>query len=250
MTIKTGTMLRRLLDRIVPPMPDFYALLIDQCDMVVTGMEAMIEFMQNGSGTSAARINDLEHQGDQLKSRNLDILNRSFSTPIDREDIYRAIIAIDDMLNYAKTTVNEMQILGLPSDEHTMTMANLMNQGAKALQQGFMKLEHQPRSAEIEAAHVRKTERQTEKVYRKALAELFDARHYLQTLTQHQRNEAQSLGVLLPSLEGEQTDAVATSVAFVVEILKRREVYRHMSNAADRVVYAGEVLHDIVVKAI
>ncbi len=33
-----------------------------------------------------------------------------------------------------------------------------------------------------------------------------------------------------------------------MEAFKRREVYRHMSNAADRLAHAGATLYDIVVK--
>ncbi|MEZ5095468.1 MAG: hypothetical protein R2731_04785 [Nocardioides sp.] len=36
----------------------------------------------------------------------------------------------------------------------------------------------------------------------------------------------------------------------VMDVFKRREVYRHLSNASDRVARAGEVLHDIVVKMV
>jgi uncharacterized protein Yka (UPF0111/DUF47 family) len=34
----------------------------------------------------------------------------------------------------------------------------------------------------------------------------------------------------------------------VIEILKTREVYRHLSNAADRVVEASNIIGDILVK--
>ena len=33
-----------------------------------------------------------------------------------------------------------------------------------------------------------------------------------------------------------------------INMFKRREIYRHLSNAADRVAAAGNTLHDIVVK--
>jgi len=36
----------------------------------------------------------------------------------------------------------------------------------------------------------------------------------------------------------------------MTEILKRREVYRHLSNGADRLARAGQTLHDIVVKIV
>jgi hypothetical protein len=35
---------------------------------------------------------------------------------------------------------------------------------------------------------------------------------------------------------------------FVVTRIKRREVYRHLSNAADRLAHAGEALRDISIK--
>jgi hypothetical protein len=34
----------------------------------------------------------------------------------------------------------------------------------------------------------------------------------------------------------------------VISIFKRRELYRHLSNAGDRLAHAGDNLHDIVVK--
>ena len=34
----------------------------------------------------------------------------------------------------------------------------------------------------------------------------------------------------------------------MTEIMKRREVYRHLSNGADRLAHAGQTLHDIIVK--
>ena len=36
----------------------------------------------------------------------------------------------------------------------------------------------------------------------------------------------------------------------VMDVFKKREVYRHMSNAADKLAGAGSCLHDIVVKTI
>lgn len=250
MTTATDSVMTRLVKRVFPRMPDFYALLNNQCATVVEGLEALEAFMQRGDAALASRVRDLEHEGDRLKATHIDVLQRSFATPIDREDIYRAIIAIDDVLNYAKTTVREMQVLGLPPDEHTLEIAKLLTEGVHALQRGFATLEKDPAAADVEAEHARKTERQTEKVYRRALAELFDARHYVETLTSDQRDEAQALGVLVAPLEGADSATVATSVAFVLEILKRREVYRHMSNTADRIAHAGDVLHDIVVKAV
>ena len=54
---------------------------------------------------------------------------------------------------------------------------------------------------------------------------------------------------LIAGAEGNETGASpADCFEAVVQILKRREVYRHLSNAADRVASAAETLHAIVVK--
>jgi uncharacterized protein Yka (UPF0111/DUF47 family) len=249
MSETNSTVLDRLAARLFPRTPDFYALLIEQCATAEECTTSLTHFMRSGDVQHANRVRELEHAGDRLKVRNLDILHRAFSTPMDREDIFRAITAIDNILNYAKSTVREMTLLGLPPDEHTLAMAELLQHGAESLRTGFTALEKDPERAEREAEKVRKTERHTEKIYRAALAELFDAEHYVATKTDAHRAEAESLGVLLEALDSAQGAAIANGVAFVLEILKRREVYRHMSNAADRVAMAGEALHDIVVKA-
>lgn len=250
MEVDQPSLLRRLARRIVPPGTYFYALLVEQVAVVHEGTASLVQFMESGDAEAAKRVRALERQGDRVKARNLQLLNEAFSTPMDREDISRAITTLDTILNYAKSTVIEMAELNLPPDEHTRAMARWLQSGTDALCRGFSDLEQDPEAADAAAEVARKTERKTEKIYRAALAELFDAQHYLNTLTPAQRAQAAAIGVLLEPLDSEQSRAVATGVSFVVEIMKRREVYRHMSNAADRVALAGEVLHDIVVKAV
>jgi len=48
--------------------------------------------------------------------------------------------------------------------------------------------------------------------------------------------------------EGIDPPAVCACLDFVITRIERREVYRHMSNAADRLAHAGEALRDISIK--
>lgn len=239
----------RLLSAMFPRMPDFHGLLNDQCDLVVSSMDEFVAFMETEDEVKASEVCRLEHEGDKLKARNIDVLNRSFSTPFDREDIYRAITTIDEGLNYAKTTVQEIEILGVKPDTHMLEMARLLHQGAKALQSGFAKLKANPLAAERDAAAVRKTERQAEKVYRQAIAELFDPEHYLRDLAARHKVPAEDLNLLLQPMDQAGCSAVVNGLSFIMEALKRRELYRHLSNAADHLAHAGDILHDIVVKS-
>ncbi len=53
-------------------------------------------------------------------------LNHTFITPIDREDIYALSRAIDDVMDYAYTTVDEMDILKVDPNPYLQKMASLL----------------------------------------------------------------------------------------------------------------------------
>lgn len=202
---------RRLYDRVFPRMPDFFTLLSEQCLQVAHTTGLLVEFMETAAPEIGQQIRQDEHEADRIKVRNLHTLNEAFSTPMDREDIYRAIVDLDDVVNYCKTTVSEMDVLGVPPDKHTLEMAMHLKMGMDALVIGYGKLGRLPYSAAEDADTARKAERKVEKAYRRALADLFQGEDY-------------------------------------INMFKRREIYRHLSNAADRMANCANTLHDIVVK--
>lgn len=202
---------RRLFDRVFPRMPDFYGMLTEQCAQVSHTTGLLVDFMELGNPKIGSQIRQNEHEADRVKVKNLHTLNESFSTPIDREDLYRAIMDLDDVVNYCKTTVSEMEVLGLSPDKHCLEMAMHMKMGVDALLQGYSKLAKTPQAAAADADLARKAERRVEKNYRKAIAELFQGDDY-------------------------------------IHMFKRREIYRHLSNGADRMAHCANTLHDIVVK--
>jgi uncharacterized protein Yka (UPF0111/DUF47 family) len=230
MNASKDSVVTRLVDRVFPRMPDFYSLLNEQCDLAVEAMEVFVQFMEKGDMHLAKQVRALEKRGDELKARNTDILSKSFSTPMDREDIYRAIATIDHIVNYAKTTTREIEALKVEPDKYMLELAVLLKEGAYALQRGYKKLSTNPNQADEDAQAARKAERSSEKVYRRALGELFQDENYISML------------------ENQDSNTKVTAVRLVIDIFKHREVYRHLSNAADRLARAGEVLHDIVVK--
>src|SRR5437867_2808556 len=52
----------------------------------------------------ARKIKELEHKGDDLTHQVIDELNKTFITPIDREDIHDLSIALDDVLDLIDAT--------------------------------------------------------------------------------------------------------------------------------------------------
>ncbi|NBD95981.1 MAG: DUF47 family protein [Gammaproteobacteria bacterium] len=228
----SNTAVSRVVDRVFPRMPDFYGLINAQCDLVCEAMEVFVRYMETGTPELGERVRAMEKEGDELKAQNMEVLSRAFATPMDREDIYRAIMTIDEILNYAKTTVREVEALSLEPDQYMADMARFILDGSRSLREGYAKLSSSPAGADTDAAAARKAERSTEKVYRAALTELFDADEYINALSKKKKAK----------------HAEADAMAYVIEMFKRRELYRHLSNAADRLEHAGGVLHDIVVQ--
>ena len=241
MATSSEFVLVRLASRLLPRTPDFFSLVDDQCDQAVKTMEELVVFMERHKNKAARHVRRMEKEGDRLKRRNLDVLNKAFSTPMDREDIYRAIVDVDDLMNYAKTTVREMELFEVAPDGFTLQMAVELKQGTEALQQGFAMLRKDINLAESGAQAAHKAERNVEKLYRKALVELFEFDASTTSATDAKANNAKRSA----SANG---DVYSRVMQDVMERMKRREIYRHLSNSADRLARAGNTLHDIIVK--
>jgi predicted phosphate transport protein (TIGR00153 family) len=204
------------LKRFFKPRPDrFIQLLLQQAEHTVQGADALIEYLNKPSEKRAQAVRNLEKEADEVRRILIDELNRTFVTPIDREDIHALSRAIDDVLDYAYTTVDEMVILEVEPNEFLKRMASLLRDAAYEIHLGVMRLTDHPGVAEDHAVRAKALENRVEHVYREAIADLF-----------HRPQD----------------------VEHIVEMLKLRETYRHLSNAADRGDEAANVLSDIVVK--
>ncbi len=65
---------------------------------------SMVRQPDGDLASMAAKIKDLEHKGDELTHRVIDELNKTFITPIDREDIHDLCAALDDVLDLIDST--------------------------------------------------------------------------------------------------------------------------------------------------
>lgn len=207
----TQNMFTLILNRVFPKMPDFFRMLGEQAIQVTHTVNLLVEYMEHGDPAIAEALKQDVHEADLIKVRNLHELNEAFSTPIDREDIYRAIMSLDDIVMYCKTTVHEMDVLGVAPDDFMRAISLHLKEGVNALSSGFAKLGSHPADAEKDANAARKAERHAEKLYRVALPSLFKGDDYL-------------------------------------NMFKRREIYRHLTSAAEHMAQCANTLHDIVVK--
>jgi uncharacterized protein len=193
----------------------FLELLLQQAEFTVEGMETLHQYMRNPDQALVEKVSRLEKEADEARRILIDELNRTFVTPFDREDIFALSLAIDDILDYANTTLDEMQIFQVTPNPYIERMISLLTEAAMEINRGVLRLEDHPNVANDHAVRAKALENRVETVYREALAALFKTPE---------------------DLEG------------VMKILKLREIYRHLSNAADRGDQAANVIGDIVVK--
>jgi len=193
----------------------FIKLIHDQASLTLEGMEALKAYMENLDGIAAATLAEKEKEADEARRILIDELNRTFVTPFDREDIFALSRAIDDVLDYAYSTVDEMEILRVEPTPFMQRIASLLKDAAYELLMAVNRLEEHASVAGDHAQRAKALENRVENVYREALADLF---------------------------------CTAKDIEDVVRMLKLREVYRHLSNAADRGDEAANVIADIVVK--
>jgi len=194
---------------------NFLKLLQDQATLTLKGLDLLKDYMQGQEPAVAQQLTGTEKEADEVRRILIDELNRTFVTPMDREDIFALSRTIDDVLDYAYSTVDEMEILRVKPTPFMCRIAALLRDAAFEIQLGVQRLEEHPRVASEHAQRAKALENRVEGVYREALADLFS---------------------------GPQ------DVPHVIEMLKMREVYRHLSNAADHGDEAANVIANIVVK--
>jgi len=193
----------------------FIRLIHDQALLTLEGLEALKTYFETQDPATAKLLTTKEKEADEARRILIDELNRTFVTPFDREDIFTLSRTIDDVIDYAYSTVSEMELFKVEATPFMQRMSSLLRDAAYELLMAVDRLQQNPNVAGDHAQRAKSLENRVEDVYREALADLFSG---------------------------------ANDIEHVITILKLREVYRHLSNAADRGDEAANVIADIVVK--
>ena len=193
----------------------FSKLIEEQASLSLEGLKLLVKYLETQDRELAEELSLKEKEADEVRRILIDELNHSFVTPFDREDIFSLSRSIDDVIDYADSTVSEMVTLKVQPTQYMQRMATLLKDAAYELHQAVLRLQKHPNVAIDHAQRAKALENRVEAVYREALADLFSGPEDLH---------------------------------HVVEMLKLREVYRHLSNAADRGDEAANIIADVVVK--
>jgi uncharacterized protein len=160
----------------------------------------------------AAKIKDIEHKGDELTHQVIDELNKTFITPIDREDIYDLSKALDDVLDLIDNTASRIVLFKItePIAMASEMAAVLLNQAAE-LGAAVSNLKDNDHVVE-RCIEINRLENDADRLFQVAIGSLFE------------------------------------HVKDPIEVIKRKEIIETLEAATDKAEDVANVLESIVVK--
>ena len=88
---------------LIPQKREFFELYNLAAANIVAVAEQLVDLLgrfPDGAEDLAREVKELEHEGDRLTHELVDLLNRTFVTPFDRDDMYRLAGALDDICDH------------------------------------------------------------------------------------------------------------------------------------------------------
>jgi len=118
-------------------------------------------------------IRELEHEGDRLTHEVINLLNRTFVTPFDRDDMYRLASVIDDVCDHideAADNIDAYEVRDVPLKAHQQ--AEVIHRAASRLHEAVERLEGF-KDSQRQLVALRELEDEGDRLSREAIADLF-----------------------------------------------------------------------------
>jgi hypothetical protein len=200
--------------RFFPRGENFFRLFDQASDNLVNGARLLQDFMNNYHDIEqkAQIIKDIEHKGDQLTHEIVEKLNRTFMTPIDREDIHALTSGLDDVVDSIEAVSNRMIAFKIvaPTDA-LIQMTAILCRAAEEIQKAVHSL-HKLDCLMTFCIEIKNLETKADEISRRLISDLFD----------------------------KEKDPIA--------VIKWKEIYGRMEAATDRCEDIANIIEAIVVK--
>src|ERR1051325_2088069 len=151
----------------------FHKLIQQQALITFDGVKLLCKYLETQDHEIAEELALKEKEADEVRRILIDELNRTFVTPFDREDIFSLSRSIDDVIDYADSTVSEMVVLNVSPTPYMLRIATLLKDAAYEIYQAVQRLQKNPAVAIDHAQRAKALENRVEGVYREAIADLF-----------------------------------------------------------------------------
>lgn len=162
--------------RILPREAKFFELFVDMAKNIERASQQLVELLVRYDNVAerVRSIKDIEHLGDQMTHDLFTRLNKTFITPIDREDIHELASKLDDVLDMIDAVSSRMLIYKIEKPtEDSVRLAELIQTATHVLVQALAVLEKHDHIIE-HCIEINRLENEGDRISRIAIARLFD----------------------------------------------------------------------------
>jgi uncharacterized protein len=165
--------------RLRPVDTRFYDLLTASADNLVAGASLLAEMLGEGNDKKAVanKMTAAEHENDETTHEIVRLVNTTFVTPFDREDIYRLASDLDDVMDFMEEAVDLVllyEVEELPKE--VATLVEVLQRSAEITAAAMPRLRTMEDLEEY-WIEINRLENQGDRSYRRILARLFDGRY-------------------------------------------------------------------------
>jgi predicted phosphate transport protein (TIGR00153 family) len=198
---------------LVPKEHDYFRLFSELAANLDAAAQLLVKFMNDGDRASiAAAILEHEHVGDKIVHDIVRKLNKSFITPIDREDIYDLVATADEVLDSIEEAAGLVIIYRVGEiTPYAKRQAEVIAKATPILRECMDNLE-KPKGLDERIIAVNSLENDGDRIEREAIASLF---------------------------EGDTT---------CTDIIKWKDIYETLEAAMDDCEHVANVIESIVLK--
>ena len=203
--------------RLLPKETSFFDFFEQHAGLTIEGTKEFLSMVTTGANIAAKcrRISDIEHETDTITHRCVEALHKTFITPIERDDIYRLISKMDDIMDFVEAAAERIALYKLtvmPSD--LRDLADVLLRASKELEQALKLLRNLQNAEAItkKCIDINRLENEADAILRAAVARLFD----------------------------EEKD--------VLTVIKWKEIYENLENATDRCEDVANIIEGVVLE--
>ncbi|RNC29388.1 MAG: hypothetical protein AWM53_00741 [Candidatus Dichloromethanomonas elyunquensis] len=200
-------------ERLFPIKRDFYKMLAVQAESSAKVVRFLCIWLNSRTEEDYRKLLSEADAADQHRFNMENNLIEAFATPFDRQDIYSLSIEMDKIVEYAKSTLMEMEAFQVAEDSVIHNMAQQLQAGTDQLAEAIRLLKDDPHKSQKQIEIIRKAQKAIADEYRAGMAAVFKSKDPMQAL-------------------------------------KCREVYHHIKDAEVYLGYTTDILHKIIVRLV
>jgi uncharacterized protein len=162
--------------RLTPQKREFFGLFTRASANAVEISDLLLQLLQRfpaQDGDLIRQIKEREHEGDRVTNEVVGLLNRTFVTPFDRDDMYRLAGAIDDVCDHVDEAADNLGTYGVEQvPPLAVEQAQVIVEAARNLDAAVQRLDGF-KDSDPQLTELRRLEDEGDRIVRDAVAELF-----------------------------------------------------------------------------